>query len=295
MLQRSLLAVAALSPLLVPPAFAADYDTARRAAVSVVRVVASTAHSRGSFGSGVVIPGGRVATNCHVTRGASGLSVVENGARADVLEQLGDPAADVCVLRVGRLNTPAAALGGSRGLQIGDEVTAVGFGGGLAKSISPGKVTALFAYRDGYVIRTTAAFRQGASGGALFDREGRLVGLITFFRRGADGFAFFAVPVEWIDQLPLSPIDAQPAANPFWMLAHAEQPHFLQVATLESDHKWQEMVAAARDWVHDEPDAAPAWEALGRALISQGERAEGSAALERAQSAAARTVRANLH
>lgn len=286
MLQRSILAVAVLSPLFTHVAVAADYDAARRAAVSVVRVVASTPASRGSFGSGVVIPGGRVATNCHVTRNASSLSVVENGMRVDVLEEVGDPAADICVLSVARLNTPAAGLGGSRKLQVGDEVTAVGFGGGLAKSLSPGKVTALFPYRDGYVIRTTAAFRPGASGGALFDREGSLVGLITFFRRGADGFAFFAVPVEWIDHLQMSRTDVRPAVDPFWMLAQTEQPHFLQVATFESDHKWREMAAAARDWVEDEPDAAQAWEALGRALISQGERAEGAAALERAQSAA---------
>jgi len=287
MLQRRLLAIAALSPLLAHVALAADYDAARRAAVSVVRVVATMPASRGSFGSGVVIPGGRVATNCHVTRGASSLSVVDGNARMDVLEELGDFAADICVLRLDRIITPAVAMAGSRTLHVGDEVTAVGFAGGLAKSISPGKVTDLLPYRGGYVIRTTAAFRPGASGGALFDQGGRLVGLITFFRRGVDGYAFYAVPVEWIDELPLLTTDAQPASNPFWMLSHAAQPHFLQVATFESDHKWREMAEAARDWVQEEPDTVQAWEALGRALIRQGERAEGTAVLERAQRAAA--------
>ncbi len=287
MLQRSVFAIAAFSSLSALCALAADYDAGRKAGVSVVRVLASTPASHGSFGSGIVIPGGRVATNCHVTHAASRVSVVVDGARSDVLEQVGDPAADVCVLRVSRLNIPAAQLASSRSLQVGDQVTAVGFGGGFAKTVSPGKITALFPYRGGYVIRATAAFRPGASGGGLFDRDGRLVGLITFFRRGADGLAFFAVPVEWIDQLALSPIDKQTVGKPFWMLAPAEQPRFLRVATFEADGKWSDMASAAREWTLEEPGASQAWEALGRALINQGERAEGAAAMERGLRAAA--------
>jgi hypothetical protein len=221
--------------------------------------------------------------------------VVADGVRLDVLEEVGDSAADICVLRVAGLHTPAARVPALRSLQIGDEVAAAGFGGGFAKTVSAGRVTALFPYRGGYVIRTTAAFRPGASGGGLFDRDGNLVGLITFFRRGAEDFAFFAVPVEWVDTLGLSRGGAHAEARPFWMLAHAEQPRFLQVATFEADRKWREMAAAARQWCEEEPEQAQAWEALGRALINLGDRAEGTAAMERAQRAPDSLTRASLH
>lgn len=291
---RALLGLVALAPLFPHLAIAADYDAARKAAVGVVRVIASTPGARDSFGSGVALPDGRVATNCHVTRNASSIAVVADGTHVEVQEEIGDAAADVCVLRVARLNTRAAKLDGSRNLQIGDEVTAVGFSGGFAKSISPGKVTALFPYRGGYVIRTTAAFRAGASGGGLFDRNGKLVGLITFYRRGPDGFAFFAVPVEWIDQLQLTRTGGETADNPFWMLPQTEQPRFLRVATFEADGNWREMAAAAREWTQEEPGAAQAWDALGRALINLGERTEGTAARERAQRTTASLVGAAL-
>lgn len=294
MLRRSVFALAAFSSLFVQSVPAADYDAARRAAASVVRVVASTPAPRGSFGSGVVLPNGRVATNCHVTRNASSVSVVEDGVRLAVLEVIGDSEADICVLRVAGLHAQSARLPASRNLQVGDEVVAAGFGGGFAKTVSVGEVTALFPYRGGYVIRTTAAFRPGVSGGGLFDRDGNLVGLITFFRRGADDFAFFAVPVEWVDALQLSRDGAHREAKPFWMLAHAEQPRFLQVVTFEADAKWREMAAAARLWTEEEPGEAQAWEALGRALINQGERAEGAAAMERAQRAVSSLTRAAL-
>jgi hypothetical protein len=104
----------------------------------------------------------------------------------------------------------------------------------------------------------------------LFDRDGNLVGITTFYRRGETGFSFFAIPVEWIDQLPLAAVEVQPPASPFWMRAHAEQPHFLQVATLEADGKWVEMAEAARLWTQEEPAQAQSWEALGRALSAQG-------------------------
>jgi serine protease Do len=275
-------------------AWAIDFDACRKVAVSVVRVVALSANGVASTGSGVVLPGDRVVTNCHVTRGASRLSVIVDGQAVEVREEVGDSSADICVLNTGTIKTPAVRIGASRSLQLGDDVVAVGFGGGLARSLTPGKVTGLFPYRDALVIRSTAAFRLGASGGALLDRHGNLVGVITFFRRGTSDYAFFALPVEWVDRLPLSASSQTSNLTPFWALLPAQQPRFLQVASFEADGNWYEMEAAAREWTREEPRTAPAWEALGRALISEGQRAEGTAALERAETVGASNSRSVL-
>jgi hypothetical protein len=149
-----------------------------------------------------------------------------------------------------------------------------------------GRVTALYSYRGALVVRTSAAFRQGASGGGLFDAQGNLVGITTFYRRGEAEVAFFAIPVEWVQSLSLAEQAARTPTRPFWMLAHAQQPHFLQVASLEADGKWGEMVEAARLWTRDEPAQPESWNALGRALDAQGHLSEGIAARLRARQAA---------
>jgi serine protease Do len=268
------------------PAAAADYGAYQKAAASVIRVAASVPGAGTSFGSGVVLPGGRVVTNCHVIPDVRMVGVMDGAARTEAMRTLGDAGADLCVLDTGALAAPPAQLGSASTLRVGDEVVAIGFGGGSARSISTGRVTALFPYRGGQVIRTSAAFRQGASGGGLFDRHGRLVGITTFYRRGESGFSFFAIPVEWIDALDLEEAAKPSQPRPFWMRAHAEQPHFLQVATLEADGKWGEMAEAARLWTEDEPAQAQSWDALIRALDAQGQLTEGNAARQRARAMA---------
>jgi serine protease Do len=269
------------------PAFATDYGTYQKVAASVIRVVANIPGVGTSFGSGVVLPGGRVVTNCHVMPDARRVAVIDGAARTEAIGNSGDFTADLCVLETGPLVAPAVRMGGTDSLQVGDEVVAIGFGGGGARSISAGKVTALYPYRGGQVIRSTAAFRQGASGGGLFDRHGNLVGITTFYRRGGSEYSFFAIPVDWIGSLPLAAPDVQPHASPFWSRAHAEQPHFLQVATLEADGKWVEMAEAARLWSAEEPAQAQPREALSRALSAQGQAPEGDSARQGAQEATA--------
>ena len=268
-------------------AAAADYAAYTKTAASVVRVVARLPNSSStSFGSGVVLPDGRIVTNCHVIPGDQRVVVLEGGAAIEVDRAEGDLAADLCTLRGNALSAVPAKLAAGRPLKIGDEVVAIGFGGGAGRSIATGRITALFNYRDAQVIQTTAAFRQGASGGGLFDREGNLIGITTFFRRNNGTPSFYAIPVEWVDALHLSALAEQPAANPFWMRPHADQPLFLQVNAFEADGKWSEMEAAARLWTMEEPAQSQSWEALGRALIAKGDVQEGNSARERARQAA---------
>jgi serine protease Do len=267
------------------PAVAFDYAAYGKVAASVVRVVARVPDSNStSFGSGVVLSDGRVVTNCHVIPGTGRVVVMEGALGTEVERGPGDPVADLCVLHSNALTAPRAQTAAAHELEVGDEVVAIGFGGGGGRSISSGRVTALYPYRNGRVIQTTAAFRQGASGGGLFDRHGNLVGITTFFRRNGAESAFFAIPVEWVDGLTATS-GIQPDPNPFWMRVQGDQPLFLRVAAFEADGKWTEMEAAARLWTREEPDQAQSWEALSRALKALGDVMEGGAAQARARQA----------
>jgi serine protease Do len=276
--------VVVLLSLLSCPAVAVDYAAYGKIAASVVRVVARIPNSNStSFGSGVVLPDGRVVTNCHVIPGAGKVVVMEGAVGTEAERGPSDLAADLCVLHPVTLTAPPAQTPAAHTLEVGDEVAAIGFGGGGGRSISSGRVTALYPYRNGRVIQTTAAFRQGASGGGLFDRHGNLVGITTFFKRNGAESAFFAIPVEWVDALSSSTTGIQSNPNPFWMRAQSDQPLFLQVATYEADGKWTEMEAAARLWTQEEPEQVQSWEALSRALLELGDVMEGGAARVRAK------------
>lgn len=278
--------VVVLLSLLSFPAVAVDYAAYGKVAASVVRVVARIPNTNStSFGSGVVLPGGRVVTNCHVIPGVGKVVVLEGAVGTEVERGPRDFAADLCVLHPVALTVPAARTAATGSLQVGDEVAAIGFGGGGGRSISSGRVTALYPYRGGQVIQTTAAFRQGASGGGLFDLRGNLVGITTFFRRSGAEAAFFAIPVEWIDVLTSSDIESEFRSNPFWMRSQGDQPLFLQVAAYEADGKWAEMEAAARLWTQEEPEQMQSWEALCRALTALGDVVEGGTASLRAKQA----------
>jgi hypothetical protein len=296
MLARIVIFFAAISPLTNSgPAFCSDQEAYARAAASVVRVTAAVPGRGSSIGSGVALPDGRVVTNCHVTRGAQSLAVTDATELLLAEPNDSDFAADLCVLTTGILTARPAQLGSSSSLSVGDEVAAIGFSGGAGKSLSRGYITALFPYRGGYVIRTSAAFSPGASGGGLFDRDGRLVGIITFFRRGADEYSFFAIPAEWIGTLPYSAASANPDTIPFWMRKNDDQPRFLQVAAFEADRNWQGVARAARAWVKDEPGEVQAWETLVHALRKTGEPMDITVALEGTLTAPTSLIWSGIH
>jgi len=217
------------------------------------------------------LPDGRIATNCHVIPGTENVMIMEGAAGTEGERGPSDPGEDLCVLNPLGLTAPRAQMAVAQKLKVGDEVVAIGFGGGAGRSMSSGRVTALYPYHNGRVIQTDAAFRPGASGGGLFDRDGNLVGITTFFRRNGAQSVYFAIPVEWVESLPASIVSIPYNASPFWMRSQNDQPRFLQVATYEADGRWTEMEAAARLWMQEEPDQAQPVEALERAIAGLGD------------------------
>ena len=230
MVRKALVPLALLATLLSAPAAALDgIEVYQRARPSMVQVVGITAEGRQNYGSGVRLPNGTVVTNCHVTQRAVRVQIfLSDGGRAQL--QAADVTHDLCALHFPGLERAPAEVGASRTLSVGDRIYAVGFNAGKGLSYQPGEVAELFTHDGGMVMRITAPFTHGASGGGVFDAEGRLVGILTFLRPSPEGIYYFAVPVEWLEAL--SAVPAQAVAplegTPFWAEVAERQPAFLR-------------------------------------------------------------------
>jgi S1-C subfamily serine protease len=155
-------------------------------------------------GSGVIItPDGYVLTNDHVVRGAPKLDAVLSDSTSTEARIVGeDPDTDLALLRLARGGLPAATLGDSQGLRVGQLVVAIGNPLGLQATVTAGVISALRRTLRGVsgrliedVIQTDAALNPGNSGGALVDSAGRVIGITTAIIGGAQGICF-AVPVD---------------------------------------------------------------------------------------------------
>lgn len=161
-----------------------------------------------NIGSGFVIhPSGIVMTNRHVVEEVdrAGDLIVElpDGRRLNVLRVEADRHQDVAVLKVETQGPlPAAALGDSDALEIGDWVLAVGSPFGLEQTVSAGIISAKGRPVEdsprARMLQTDAAINPGSSGGPLVGLDGRVVGIATAIASEDGGYQGigFAVPVN---------------------------------------------------------------------------------------------------
>lgn len=282
------LAAALLSTPVSMLASAAALDPALliRLSTSVLKVEVIRAQGGFSLGSGVVVDAERVVTNCHVTRDARRVAVLQGGLRLPAQAQQVDAYHDLCLLHVPGIEADRAVrLADPAGLAIGQPVTAVGHTAGALQS-STGQVLALHRMDDAQVIQSSNFFNSGASGGGLFDARSRLVGILTFRLRGDTGH-YFAVPARWLARQfqgssepgePIAPQSAQQRA--FWEQPLHEQPLFLRAAVLQRDGNWRALQPLATDWARRDASDPEPWYLLGLALGHQDRSIEAMHALE---------------
>jgi S1-C subfamily serine protease len=188
--------------------------TARK---SVVTITSNGVSSNGPFsvpttgvGSGLILTSnGYILTNRHVVEGSRTLSVTLMDGRelpASIVK-ISDTT-DLALIKVNATGLPAATIGDSSSIQVGQTAIAIGSPlGTFTETVTRGVVSGLDreitvtdqSTRRGTtlkgLIQTDAAINPGNSGGPLLDAAGKVIGLNTAVATSAEGLGF-AIPIS---------------------------------------------------------------------------------------------------
>jgi len=207
----------------------------RRQSPTVVNIVATTLEMnfwmevtpRKGQGSGFIIdPRGYILTNHHVVGDATRLEVTLADRRKLQAKLVGrDPETDLAVIQVdSKEDLPAADLGDSDSLRVGQRAIAIGNPFGLEHTVTVGVISALnrqirtseqISLFD--LIQTDAAINPGNSGGPLIDSRGEVIGINTAIfttSGGAQGIGF-AIPINLARDVAVQLIQTGRVVRPF--------------------------------------------------------------------------------
>ena len=160
---------------------------------------------RQGLGSGVIVdPDGYILTNNHVVEGADEITVRLADGREFKADVVGtDPPTEIAVIRIKADHLPAAELGDSKKVEVGDWALAIGSPLGLEQTVTSGIISATGRHGVGITdyenfIQTDAAINPGNSGGPLVNMQGEVIGINTAIASRYGGYMGigFAVPME---------------------------------------------------------------------------------------------------
>jgi hypothetical protein len=180
----------------------------RTKAATVVILSGEGAGRLTSIATGVIVSkDGVLLTALHAVKGVGEVQIrMSNGDVFDHVDLLGsDERRDIAALKIPAGSLPALVPGNTADLAQGDPVYAVTNAAGLTWSATEGILSATRSADEvpgagsGYrLLQFTAPVAPGSSGGALVDKSGALIGIIT----GGRGPAGFAVPIDSVLGLP---------------------------------------------------------------------------------------------
>jgi serine protease Do len=231
--------------------------------VVVVRVYNDTGGL--SYGSGVVVGENKVMTNCHIFRSTKQPWVAHGEDTYDIVSVQADRWHDLCLLTTGNLPFKPASIIKNHDLKRGQEIISIGHSNGSPSPLtSAGTVNATYIFEGGRVIRSSAAFRMGASGSGIFDIEGNLLGINTFKTPGRNAY-FYSLPIEWLADLEKLPVETKfpITGKAFWEEDDDKKPFFMQIALPEINQDWPKLAKVAQNWIDTDPKNSDAWYELG--------------------------------
>lgn len=146
---------------------------------------------------------GWVATNFHVIRGASEVSVVlANHREFPVVEIMNASRLhDLVILRIEASHLPVLPLGDSDRVRAGDSVLAIGHPLGFEDTVSNGLISAVRDIEAGLrVLQISAPIAPGSSGGPLFNERGEVIGVATAIISSGQNLNF-GLPSNYVSAL----------------------------------------------------------------------------------------------
>lgn len=154
-----------------------------------------------SSGSAVAITPKLLITNCHIFPSKN--SIEKYAAAAKKGEQiipvevvLVDRNSDRCVLEAHRkLFQPIIGYRTIDSLRVGERVYSLGYPKNFEKAIAEGLISSIKVGRSRKLLLTSTGIAKGSSGGALFDKNGFLIGITTAVISDAPHLAI-VIPVE---------------------------------------------------------------------------------------------------
>lgn len=152
-------------------------------------------------GSGWIIDqDGLIVTNNHVVEGADSVTVIlADGRDFNAQTVLTDVLSDLAIVKVNASNLPAAKVGNSDALRVGDWVVAIGNSLGMGISATKGIVSAKgisITISEGQtlddLVQTDAAINPGNSGGPLVNMAGKVIGItsVKIAQVGVEGMGY---------------------------------------------------------------------------------------------------------
>lgn len=158
-----------------------------------------------SLGSGFIVDeSGYIVTNYHVIDKAQEISVTLADERMLKAEVIGsDAKTDLALIKINTADKlPAAKLGNSDDIRVGDWIIAIGNPFGLGGSVTAGIVSAksrdIEAGSYDNFIQTDASINQGSSGGPMFNIKGEVIGINSaiYSTTGGSMGIGFAAPIN---------------------------------------------------------------------------------------------------
>ncbi len=176
-------------------------DAAEQLLPSVVQIETSS-----GLGSGFVADqDGYILTASHVVGTQSTVTVrLKDGTTVAGDVVAADSTIDTAVVKVTGQDVPAAALGSSADLRVGETAIAVGSPFGFDQTVTKGIISGLERTLDTEVgqltglIQTDAPINTGNSGGPLADTDARVIGINTAIasQTGGSNGVGFAIPID---------------------------------------------------------------------------------------------------
>jgi S1-C subfamily serine protease len=199
--------------------------------VSGIQETPLGAQKEEGIGSGVIYRSdGYIITNNHVVEGSRDVEVAfADGATARGEVVGTDPTTDVAVIKVDRNGLPAATFASGDPV-VGQMAVAVGSPSGFESTVTSGIISGTGREIPAQItggsqqtslvdlIQTDAAISPGNSGGALADREGRVIGINVAYlppaETGAENIGF-AIPAETAVSVADQLIEHGEATHPY--------------------------------------------------------------------------------